>query len=97
MEAIAGRKSVEKRWSCRESERLVSKSLTVPIPKENHNVEYRHSRVADILQIGCMKTSTSHAEHGQLDLAVNIKYCRLYWTHVLIRHYFTTGRKYALI
>ena len=24
-------------------------------------------------------------------------YYRLYWVHVLIRHYLTTGRKYALI
>ena len=23
--------------------------------------------------------------------------CRLYWAHVLIRHYLKTGRKYALI
>ena len=40
---------------------------------------YRHSLVADMLQIG-RETNTSHAERGQLDLAVNI-YCRLYWTH----------------
>ena len=31
-----------------------------------------------------------------INLAVNI-YCRLYWAHVLIRHYLRTGRKYALI
>ena len=24
-------------------------------------------------------------------------YCCLYWTHALIRHYLTTGSKYALI
>ena len=36
--------------SCRESARHASKSLTIPIPKEHHDVEYRHSRVAYILQ-----------------------------------------------
>ena len=76
--------------------RLASKSLTIPVPKEHHDVEYRHSRVAGIiLHIG-WETSTSHAKCGQLDLAVNI-YCRLYWVHVLITHYLRTGRKYALI
>ena len=37
------------------------KSLIVPVPKEHHDVEYRHSRVADVLQIG-WETNTSHAE-----------------------------------
>ena len=33
--------------------RLTSKSPTVPVPKEHHNVECRHSHVADIiLKIG---------------------------------------------
>ena len=59
------------RFVC-DSARLASKSLTVPVLKEHHDVEYRHSRVADIiLQIG-WETNTSHAERGQLDLAVNI-------------------------
>ena len=74
---------------------LASKSLTAPVP-EHHDVEYRYSRVADIiLQIG-WETNTSHAECRQLDLAVNL-YCCLYWAHALIRHYLRTGRKYALI
>ena len=38
-----------------------------PRPKEHHDVEYRHSRVADILQIG-WETNTSHAECGQLSI-----------------------------
>ena len=76
---------------------LRTRSLTVPIPKELPNVEYKHSRIADIiLQVG-WETSTSHAVCGQLSIiAVNI-YCRLYWTHALITHYLRTGRKYALI
>ena len=76
---------------------LQTRSLTVPVPKELHNVEYKHSRVADIiLQVG-WETSTSHAVCGQLSIiAVNI-YCRLYWAHALITHYLRTGRKYALI
>ena len=41
--------------------------------RQHHGVEYRHSRVADIiLQIG-WETNTSHAELRQLDRAVNIK------------------------
>ena len=56
-----------KKWSCRESARIALKSLTVPVPKEHHDVEYRHSRVADILQIG-WETNTSHAECGQLSI-----------------------------
>ena len=40
---------------------------TVPVPKEHHHVEYRHSRVADILQIG-WETNTSYAECGQLSI-----------------------------
>ena len=39
----------------------------VPVPKEHHDVEYRYSRVADILQIG-WETNTSHAECGQLSI-----------------------------
>ena len=76
---------------------LRTRSLIVPVPKELHNVEYKHSRVADIiLQVGC-ETSTSHAVCGQLSVkAVNI-YCCLYWVHALITHYLRTGRKYALI
>ena len=76
--------------------RLASKSLTVTVPNEHHDIQYRHSRVADILQnrLGD-KHYNSHAECGQLDLVVNIYY-RLYWAHALIRHYSTTGRKYAL-
>ena len=31
-----------------------------------------------------------------LDRAMDI-YCCLYWAHVLIRHYLTTGKKYALV
>ena len=40
-------------------------------PKEYHDVEYRHSHVADILQI-CWETNTSYAVWTTLDLAVNI-------------------------
>ena len=76
--------------------RLPSKSLTVAVPNEHHNVEYRHFRIADILQnrLGD-KYYNSHAECGQLNIVVNIYY-RLYWAHALIGHY-STGRKYALI
>ena len=42
-------------------------SQIVPVPKEHHDVEYRHSRVADILQIG-WETNTSHVECGQLSI-----------------------------
>ena len=60
---IRGKKS-----SYRYSARLALKSLTVPVLKEHHDVEYRHSRVADIiLQIG-WETNTSHAECGQLSI-----------------------------
>ena len=46
--------------------------LTVPIPKEYHDVAmlsiaYRHSRIADILQVG-WETNISHAEFGQLSI-----------------------------
>ena len=44
------------------------KSLTIPIPTEHHDVEYRHLYIyiADInLKIG-WGTNTSHEEHGQL-------------------------------
>ena len=69
---------------------LAWKSLTIPVPKEHHNIKCRHSCVAGIiLQIG-WETSTIHGECGQLNLAVNI-YCRLYWAHVLIIHYLRTG------
>ena len=45
---------------------LRTRSLTVPVPKELHNVEYKHSRVADIiLQVG-WETITSHTVCGQL-------------------------------
>ena len=43
-------------------------SQTIPILEEHHDVEYRHSHVADtILQIG-WETNTSHAEYGQLSV-----------------------------
>ena len=56
-------------------------------PKEHHDVEYRYSRVADIiLQIG-WETNTSHAECRQLNLAVNLYCCllltRLYGSAVI--------------
>ena len=40
---------MEKWSSCHESARLGSKSLDRPRPKEHHNVEYRHSCIADII------------------------------------------------
>ena len=43
---------------------IESEILAVPIPKEHHNVEYKHSCVADILQIG-WETNATHAECGQ--------------------------------
>ena len=49
------------------SARLALKSLTVPVLKEHHNVEYRHSRVAITLQIG-WETNTSHTECGKLSI-----------------------------
>ena len=62
------RKIRGKKSSYHYSARLASKSLTVPVPKEHHDVTvYRHSRVADILQIG-WETNTSHAECGQLSI-----------------------------
>ena len=69
---------------------VASKSPTVHIPKEHHDVDCRHFSVADIILQIVWETNTSHAECGQLDLAVNI-YCRLYWVHVPIRHYLRTG------
>ena len=43
-------------------------SCHVPVLKEHHDVEYRHSRVANIiLQIG-WETNTSQAECGQLSI-----------------------------
>ena len=65
-EVITGRKSMENSRLIT-IPRLASKSLTVPVLKEHHEVEYRHSHVADILQIG-WETNTSHAEHGQLSI-----------------------------
>ena len=56
-----------KKWYCHESMRLASKSLTVPIPRERHNVEYRHSHVADILQVVWV-INTSHAECGHFSI-----------------------------
>ena len=48
--------------------RFASKSLTVPVPKELHSVEYRQSCVAEInLQIG-WETNTSHEESGQFSI-----------------------------
>ena len=38
------------KWSSyHDSARLASKSLTVPVLKEHHDVEHRHSCVADII------------------------------------------------
>ena len=48
--------------------RLASKSLTVPVPKEHHGVEYRYSRVADIILQTGWETNTSHVECGQLSI-----------------------------
>ena len=78
---IGGHRWQKIRGNSRLVVRLASKSLTVPVPKEHHDVEYRHSRVADIiLQIG-WETNISHTECEQLDLAVNIC-CRLYWAYM---------------
>ena len=48
--------------------RLEDRVLTISIPKEHHDVEYRHSRVADIILKIVWETSISHAECGQLSI-----------------------------
>ena len=42
--------------------------LTIPFPKEHHGIEYRHSRIADIILQIVWETNTSHAECGQLSI-----------------------------
>ena len=85
-------KSVEKRLSCNKSARFALKRVTIPIPIEHHDVEYRHSYVADINLKIDLGTNTGHAECGQFLID---RYC-LYCAHAL-RHSLITGRKYALI
>ena len=76
-----------KQSSYRDSARHASKSLTIPVLKEHHNVKYRHSGVADILQIG-WETNTSRAECGWSSVEY---YCHLYWEYAFIRYYLRTG------
>ena len=42
--------------------------LTIPFLEEQHDVEYRHSRVADIILIIVWETTTSYAECGQISI-----------------------------
>ena len=61
-------------------------------PIEHHDVEYheyKHSHVADI-NLKVANTMDNYWSIGEYC------YCR-YWAYVLVRHYLTTGRKYAPI
>ena len=51
MELIGGHcwLKIRGKSSCRESAMLALNNLTVPVPKLHHDVEYRYSRVADII------------------------------------------------
>ena len=64
MDAIAGRKAVEKQPSCHELVILTLKYLTVPFPTEHHRVEYRYFHIADINLKIDLGTNTTHAERG---------------------------------
>ena len=64
LEAITGRKAVNKQSSYHDLVILASKHLTIPILIEHRDVEHSYSRVADTnLKIG-WGTNTNHAEGG---------------------------------
>ena len=72
--------------------------LTIPVPTEHHDVEYRHSLVADNnLKIGWETKLILAMQTVDNSLSID-DYCYCsYRVHVLIRHYLATGRKYMLI
>ena len=72
-----------------------SRSRVRSVSIEHHSVEYGHSCAAGYLKIGWRTNVAMHSMDKSRSSGEY--YYRLYWVHALIRHYLTTGRKYALI